>query len=133
MAALGSELTTFRSGAYPEELGGRPGQDTITHTFGTAGGSTGRTLNCVWESSSVFNTELDLDLGISTMLCNWILDFLANTGVPQGGVPSPMWYSSFTYDYVAFHTPTLSLSLPTTPALSGVRLPAMARRPTGRR
>ena len=57
-------------------------------------------------------------LGISTSLCNWILDFLTdrpqsvkldklfsspitlNTGVPQGFVLSPPLYSLFTHDCV---------------------------------
>ncbi|KAK0146238.1 RNA-directed DNA polymerase from mobile element jockey [Merluccius polli] len=73
--------------------------------------------------SSAFNTVIPSklitklgDLGISTPLCNWILDFLTNrpqhvrsghdrsttlilnTGAPQGCVLSPFLYSLFTHD-----------------------------------
>ncbi|KAI4892187.1 hypothetical protein NFI96_026690 [Prochilodus magdalenae] len=75
--------------------------------------------------SSAFNTVIPSkliyklsQLGISTSLCNWILDFLTdrpqsvkldklfsstitlNTGVPQGCVVSPLLYSLFSYDCV---------------------------------
>ncbi|KAI4891818.1 hypothetical protein NFI96_002199 [Prochilodus magdalenae] len=75
--------------------------------------------------SSAFNTVIPSkliyklsQLGISTSLCNWILDVLTdrpqsvkldklfsstitlNTGVPQGCILSPLLYSLFTYDCV---------------------------------
>ncbi|KAI4892209.1 hypothetical protein NFI96_007149 [Prochilodus magdalenae] len=75
--------------------------------------------------SSAFNTVIPSkliyklsQLGISTSLCNWILDFLTdrpqsvkldklfsstitlNTDVPQGCILSPLLYSLFTYDCV---------------------------------
>ncbi|TWW56015.1 putative RNA-directed DNA polymerase from transposon X-element [Takifugu flavidus] len=78
--------------------------------------------------SSVFNTVIPSklitklrDLGISTSICNWLLDFLTNipqhvrldhhcsptltvnTGVPQGCVMSPFLYSLFTHDCRALH------------------------------
>ncbi len=61
------------------------------------------------------------DLGISTSLCSWILDFLnsrpqsvrfnnqtsltliRNTGIKQGCVPSPLLYSLFTYNCMPIH------------------------------
>uniref|UniRef100_A0AAR2M507 Reverse transcriptase domain-containing protein n=1 Tax=Pygocentrus nattereri TaxID=42514 RepID=A0AAR2M507_PYGNA len=73
--------------------------------------------------SSAFNTVIPskiitklADLGISSLMCNWLLDFLTNrpqhvwldnhcsstitinTGVPQGCVMSPFLYSLFTHD-----------------------------------
>ncbi|TWW75006.1 putative RNA-directed DNA polymerase from transposon BS [Takifugu flavidus] len=78
--------------------------------------------------SSAFNTVIPSklitklrDLGISTSICNWLLDFLTNrpqhvrldhhcsptltvnTGVPQGCVMSPFLYSLFTHDCRALH------------------------------
>ncbi|KAI3351189.1 hypothetical protein L3Q82_005610 [Scortum barcoo] len=73
--------------------------------------------------SSAFNTVIPsklitklTDLGISSLMCNWLLDFLTsrpqhvrldnhcsstitiNTGVPQGCVMSPFLYSLLTHD-----------------------------------
>ena len=60
-------------------------------------------------------------LGMNTSLCNWILDFptgrpqvvrvgnnisatlIPNTGAPQGCVFSPLLYSLFTHDCMAWH------------------------------
>ncbi|TWW76323.1 putative RNA-directed DNA polymerase from transposon BS [Takifugu flavidus] len=76
--------------------------------------------------SSAFNTVIPSklitklrDLGTSTSICNWLLDFLTNrpqhvrldhhcsltvnTGVPQGCVMSPFLYSLFTHDCRALH------------------------------
>ena len=78
--------------------------------------------------SSAFNTIVPSKLitklrtlGLSTSLCNWILDFLTgcpqvvrvgnnpsatlilNTGSPQGCVLSPLLYSMFTHDCMAWH------------------------------
>uniref|UniRef100_A0A3B5QGF3 Reverse transcriptase domain-containing protein n=1 Tax=Xiphophorus maculatus TaxID=8083 RepID=A0A3B5QGF3_XIPMA len=78
--------------------------------------------------SSAFNTVIPsqlitklTDLGISPLMCNWLLDFLTsrpqhvrldnhfsytiiiNTGVPQGCVMSPFLYSLFTYDCRPVH------------------------------
>ncbi|KAI4886334.1 hypothetical protein NFI96_000178 [Prochilodus magdalenae] len=78
--------------------------------------------------SAAFNTMIPSKLmsklnhlGISTKLCNWILDFLTdrpqsvkldnlsssfirmNTGVPQGCVLSPILYSLFTHDCVPIY------------------------------
>ncbi|KAK3556498.1 hypothetical protein QTP70_008313 [Hemibagrus guttatus] len=71
--------------------------------------------------SSAFNTiipqhlteKLSL-LGITTSLCNWILDFLTghstsgtttlNTGAPQGCVLSPLLFTLLTHDCAAMHS-----------------------------
>ncbi|XP_013868639.1 RNA-directed DNA polymerase from mobile element jockey [Austrofundulus limnaeus] len=78
--------------------------------------------------SSAFNTVIPsqlitklTDLGISSLMCNWLLDFLTsrpqhvrldnhfsstiiiNTGVPQGCVMSPFLYSILTYDCRPVH------------------------------
>lgn len=78
--------------------------------------------------SSAFNTVIPSrlitkhrDLGISALLCNWLLDFLTNrpqyvridhhcsstlilsTGVPQGCVLCPFLYSLSTYDCDPVH------------------------------
>ena len=76
--------------------------------------------------SSAFNTILPnilvgklQALGINTLVCNWVLDFLSNrtqsvrlgeytsptvtinTGAPQGCVNSPLFYTLYTHDCIA--------------------------------